>query len=171
MVKEGSIGDMIDNIVEVVLNTHYNYITDEDTRLDLMQEGYLKAYELLKTGTYDPRRNLRNYLYTGVRNAMTNLNYHNNKEKHSSYDLYNDNVEDSEYDPNFSTSSSMGYVEYSVDIDQIQASCDKFNSNYIGNVADYFRSIGLSCPTSTIRVEEPNQYIMKAIIVDIIWNI
>lgn len=82
MVKEGSIGDMIDNIVEVVLNTHYNYITEEETRLDLMQEGYLKAYELLKMGTYDPRRNLRNYLYTGVRNAMQNYLYHDRKEDH-----------------------------------------------------------------------------------------
>lgn len=163
--------ELIDNIVEVVVNSYFYWVEDYAFKQDLMQEGYLKAYELLKTGNYDPNQNLRNYLYTGVRNAMTNLNYHNNKEKHSSYDLYNDNVEDSEYDPNFSTSSSMGYVEYSVDIDQIQASCDKFNSNYIGNVADYFRSIGLSCPTSTIRVEEPNQYIMKAIIVDIIWNI
>ena len=85
--------DLIDNIVEVVVNSYFYWVEDYAFKQDLMQEGYLKAYELLKTGNYDPNQNLRNYLYTGVRNAMTNLNYHNNKEKHSSYDTFNDNVE------------------------------------------------------------------------------
>lgn len=163
--------ELIDNIVEVVVNSYFYWVEDYAFKQDLMQEGYLKAYELLKTGNYDPNQNLRNYLYTGVRNAMTNLNYHNNKEKHSSYDLYNDNIDDAEYDPNFTVTSSGEFIEYKIDADQIKRSCDKFNSNYVGNVADYFRSIGLLCPKSNVRVEEPNPLVMKAIIVDVIWNI
>lgn len=159
--------DMIDNIVEVVVNSYFYWVTDYAFKQDLMQEGYLKAYELLKTGNYDPNQSLRNYLYTGVRNAMTNLNYHNNKEKHSSYDLYDDNIE---YDQDFLISSDT-YVEYNIDIDQIVKSCDKFNHNYIGNVLDYLRSIGLDCPISKVKVQEPNQFTLKAIIVDIMWNI
>ena len=163
--------EMIDNIVEVVVNSYFYWVDDYAFKEDLMQEGYLKAYELLKTGNYDPNQSLRNYLYTGVRNAMTNLNYHNNKEKHSSYDLYNDNIDNEEYDGDYTISNSDPYTNYEIPMDDIVASCNKFNSKYIGNVIDYLRYIGLSSGKSDIRVEEPNQIILKAIIVDIMWGI
>ena len=133
MVKEGSIGDMIDNIVEVVLNTHYNYITDEDTRLDLMQEGYLKAYELLKTGTYDPRRNLRNYLYTGVRNAMQNYLYHDRKEDHQ-------DLEDVEM---FIEGESV--TEVRVNMKTVAKICEKYDSygDYRPVALKYLKEINL----------------------------
>lgn len=163
--------DLIDNIVEVVVNSYFYWVEDYQFREDLMQEGYLKAYELLKTGNYDPNQSLRNYLYTGVRNAMTNLNYHNNKEKHSSYDVYNDNVESSEYDVDFAISSNNPFVDYSIDMDIVEKSCNKFNSSYLGNVLDYLKEIGVCNITSDIRVQEPNLIVLKAIIVDIMWSI
>lgn len=162
--------DLIDNIVEVVVNSYF-YWADYTFKQDLMQEGYLKAYELLKAGNYDPNQNLRNYLYTGVRNAMTNLNYHNNKEKHTSYDAYNDNIDNGLYDPDYIICTNSIYTEYMIDTDQLVKSCNKFNSDYLGNIADYFRSIGVTCPTSKRKVENPNPLIMKAIIVDVLWNI
>lgn len=162
--------DLIDNIVEVVVNSYFYWVEDYAFKQDLMQEGYLKAYELLKTGNYDPNQNLRNYLYTGVRNAMTNLNYHNNKEKHSSYDTYNDNVE-AEYNQDFMMCSSDKFTNYELDPDLIIKSCNKYNKNYVGNVFEYFSNIGIKMPKVNIKVDNPNQIIMKAIIVDVIWNI
>lgn len=76
-----SVDGMIDNIVEVVQRMFFYYVYDKDTIEDLKQEGYLMAYELLAKGEYDPSRNLRNYLFTGVRNAMTNYMYKQNKTK------------------------------------------------------------------------------------------
>ena len=52
--KDNSIEALILNIITVVLRTHFYYITDRDLQQDLMQEGYLKAYELLSSGNYDP---------------------------------------------------------------------------------------------------------------------
>ena len=52
--------EMIDNIVEVVVNSYFYWVEDYAFKEDLMQEGYLKAYELLKTGNYDPNQSLRN---------------------------------------------------------------------------------------------------------------
>lgn len=162
--------DLIDNIVEVVVNSYFYWVEDYQFREDLMQEGYLKAYELLKTGNYDPNQSLRNYLYTGVRNAMTNLNYHNNKEKHSSYDVYNDNVE-CEYDVDYALSSNSPYVDYNISMDRIMKSCSKFDERYVGNVIDYLKYLKVTDCKSDIRVEHPNQFILKAIIVDLMWNI
>ena len=48
---------MIDNIVTVVFRIHFYYVTDKDLEQDLKQEGYLKAYELLSQGNYDPTKN------------------------------------------------------------------------------------------------------------------
>lgn len=162
--------DLINNIVEVVVNSYFYWVDDYQFREDLMQEGYLKAYELLKTGNYDPNQNLRNYLYTGVRNAMTNLNYHNNKEKHFSYDFYEDNINTEEFDQNY-TLASPSFSSYEIDIDEIVKACNKYDFKYVGNIVDYFRSIGIECPKIDVHMKSPSSIIMKAIVVDIIWNI
>ena len=75
-----SVEAMITNIVTVVFRIHFYYVSNEDLEQDLKQEGYLKAYELLAKGNYDPTKSLRTFIYTGVRNAMTNYMYHQNKE-------------------------------------------------------------------------------------------
>lgn len=170
-IYSNSMLDLIDNIVEVVVNSYFYWVEDFQFREDLMQEGYLKAYELLKTGNYDPNQSLRNYLYTGVRNAMTNLNYHNNKEKHSSYDVYNDNIENSEYDVDFALSTNSAFTNYTIDMDIVTKACNKFNKRYLGNVLDYLRDIGVCNSHSDLRVDTPNTIVLKAIIVEIMWNI
>lgn len=81
MALYSSLDGMIDNIVEVVRKMFFYYVYDKDTIDDLRQEGYLMVYELLDKGLYDPSKNLRNYLFTGVRNAMTNYMYRVNKTK------------------------------------------------------------------------------------------
>lgn len=89
-----SVEGMIDNIVEVVQRMFFFYVYDKDTIDDLKQEGYLMAYELLAKGEYDPSKNLRNYLFTGVRNAMTNYMYKKNKTKN---DIAHDVLDSAQY--------------------------------------------------------------------------
>lgn len=71
--------EMVENIVQVVFYTYYSYVTEEELKKDLMQQGFLKAYELLNNGNYDPTMSLRNFIFTGVRNEMHNMLYHENK--------------------------------------------------------------------------------------------
>ena len=85
--SNNSVESMISNIVTVVFRIHFYYITDYDLEMDLKQEGYLKAYSLLAEGNYDPSKNLRTFIYTGVRNAMTNYMYHTRKENHVDLEL------------------------------------------------------------------------------------
>ena len=56
--EQTSIYEMIENIVQVVFYTYYNYIRDPELKADLFQIGYLKAYELLNNGNYDPTMSL-----------------------------------------------------------------------------------------------------------------
>ena len=163
--------DLISNIVEVVVNSYFYWVDDYAFKQDLMQEGFLKAYELLKTGNYDPNQNLLNYLFTGVRNAMTNLNYHNNKERHSSYNLYQDNED---YLQDVALVQRNTYTSYYIDIDTIISSCDKFaHKDYVGNVIEYLNTLGMSVNNTTRydALPEPNKFVFRAIIVDIMWGI
>lgn len=163
-VYSGSMLDLINNIVEVVLNSYF-YWADASLKEDLMQEGYLKAYELLESGEYDPNQNLRNYLFTSIRNTMTNYVYHHNKEKHSSYDAFYDNVECDVPQINMD-------ANYSIGIEQVLKSCSKYKSDYmIGNIIQYMNTLGFDIPNNYTIESEPNTLFMKAIIVDIIWNL
>ena len=101
-----------------------------------MQEGYLKAYELLADGNYDPSKNLRTFIYTGVRNAMTNYRYHHNKEDHMSLSETLDNntwmrsfnnvqdvskeIDDWYYD------SENEDIESEIDVDIVYRVCNKY---------------------------------------------
>lgn len=166
--------ELVDNIVEVVVNSYFYWVEDYQLKEDLMQEGYLKAYELLKTGNYDPNQSLRNYLYTGVRNAMTNYNYHAKKEKHSSYDVFCDNVECDKEPDSIVTPSQDIVIKYEMDCDMVQKCCDKYNKNYIGNIIKYFENIGVyidGTGKEGMIVSSPNDLIIKAIVVDCLWNI
>lgn len=49
MDNSSSVESMIHNIVTVVFRIHFYYVKDSDLEMDLKQEGYLKAYELLAT--------------------------------------------------------------------------------------------------------------------------
>ena len=78
--KFTAMDEMIKNVVEVVFYSKYYYITDKDLKDDLLQEGRLAAYTLLASGEYNPTRDLRNYMYSWVWNAMSNYLYKQKKE-------------------------------------------------------------------------------------------
>lgn len=134
--EQTSIYEMIENIVQVVFYSYYNYIKDPELKADLFQIGYLKAYELLNNGNYDPTMSFRNFIYTGVRNEMHNALYHINKMKTvdlEQLDKY-DNI--------------VGYHEtgdYNVEIDYVREICETFNryGNYFPTVANYLINIGV----------------------------
>ena len=158
---ESSFYDMVDNLVNVILNTWFNRIRDPDLREDLKQEGYTKAYEMLKTGNYDPSRDLRTYIYTGIRNSMTNYLYHNNKESHLDIDEF------------YSVEDPQEFCSFSLDLNYVKKVCEKYSSygNYINTVLNYFKNAGIyNGPLfDNISVKEI-PYVKNAIIGEIIWK-
>ena len=163
--------DMINNIVEVVANTYYYYV-DYETKKDLMQQGYYKAYEMLRRGEYDPDQNLRNYIFTIVRNAMTNYMYHQKKEVHASYEIFNDNIE---VESQCIELSQTKYTDcsYTVDIELIRKACLPYKDfgDYTGTVVQYFNSIGLDMSDIKAEVPIPSNIILNAIIVDVLYSL
>jgi len=135
VIVNNSVEAMIQNIVTVVLRIHFYYITDPELQNDLKQEGYLKAYELLAKGDYDPNRNLRTYIYTGVRNAMTNYLYHNNKENHEDLELvsspvwqrYEGVTQDGFYKGKLFYEDEVGTGKYNVDQDLVEEVVAKYS--------------------------------------------
>jgi hypothetical protein len=159
-----SVYEMVENIVQVVYYTHYGYITDPELKKDLMQVGFLKAYELLNNGNYDPTMSLRNFLYTGIRNEMHNTLYHLGKIKTVSLDdglgLY-ENV--------------IGYrqiPEYSVEEKVVRDVCDKFSyhGDYYPIVFNYLLSLGI-VSGSKLDVGEVDNDLTDGIIVLTLWSI
>ena len=67
-------------LAEIVANKHFSYIPREE-RQDLITEGVLKGLSLLNDAKFDSTRSsLKNYIYSGMRNEMTNYLYRNKKE-------------------------------------------------------------------------------------------
>lgn len=131
-----SLYEMVDNIVQVVFYTHFSYITEPELKKDLWQIGFLKAYELLNNGNYDPTMSLRNFLYTGIRNEMHNTLYHLGKIKTVSLD---------ELDV---YKNVVGYTqtrEYTVEEEIVNSVCKKFrrHGNYTPFVINYLIKLGL----------------------------
>ena len=158
-----SIYDMVSNIVQVVFYTHYSYITDPELKKDLMQTGFLKAYELLNNGNYDPTMSLRNFLYTGIRNEIHNTLYHLGKIPTVSLeglDMY-DNV--------------VGYHqvrEYEVETDVVRSVCSKFKrfGDYFPIVCNYLISLGI-LDMKESETTEVNDSLTDSIITLTLWNL
>lgn len=67
-----------------VWKTHYRKSAGKD---DLISEATLKTVECLLSGEVpEDIKNLRSYLYTKMRNTMSNKEYHELKHKHNSLD-------------------------------------------------------------------------------------
>ena len=67
-------------LAEIVANTHFIRIKGLE-RDDLIQVAVLKGYDLTIKGGFDKKKgSLRNYVYTGMRNEMTNFLYHMKKD-------------------------------------------------------------------------------------------
>lgn len=160
-----TIYDMIENIVQVVFYTYYNYIKDPELKKDLFQIGYLKAYELLNNGNYDPTMSFRNFIYTGVRNEMHNALYHINKMQTvdlEALDKY-DNV--------------VGYHEtgeYSIEVDDVRSICSNFSryGDYFPSVVNYLIDIGIvDTPKLTEDRDSLNPKLLEGITTLVLWEL
>ena len=64
----------VDAICKAVYARFFNYSYHNSMdKEDILQEGRLKALRMLEADYYDPKYNLKNFLYTGVRNEMQNI--------------------------------------------------------------------------------------------------
>lgn len=164
MEEQTTLYDMIENVVQVVFYTHYNYIKDIELKKDLFQIGYLKAYELLNNGNYDPTMSFRNFIYTGVRNEMHNALYHHNKMQTvdlEQLDKY-DNI--------------IGYHdtgEYNIELDLVKDICNRFNryGDYYKIVSNYLVDIGIvHIPKYEVEIED-NTKLLEGIITLVLWEL
>lgn len=155
--------DIVDNIVKVVYYKYFNYIKSQDLKEDLMQEGYMKAYELLNNGNYDPNMPLRNFLYTGVRNAMTNYLYHTNKENH---------VDLEELDKYENIVGVYDVSEPDIEIDIIDSVVDRFKQygDIKSNVINYLNYLNITNIPVIVDTRIPEQF-NKAIITLVLWQL
>ena len=135
--KSTAMDEMIKNVVEVVFYSKYYYITDPDLKEDLIQEGNLAAYTLLASGEYNPTKDLRNYMYSWVWNAMSNYLYKQKKEKWT--DL--DSIENLDILGVTDRTQSI----YSFDAKIIYDICKKYEAfgDYYNEVLIYLQEIGL----------------------------
>ena len=178
--NSNSVEAMINNIVTVVLRIHFYYVTNYDLIQDLTQEGYLNAYELLADGNYDPNKNLRTFIYTGVRNAMTNYLYHHKKENHldletissSNWQNYEKVTLDGYWKNKVYNESEDVVSSYEIDLSIVYEVCNKYSmfGDYLDIILIELKKIGIySGP-----VNKPTiiciQNVKDAILGEIYWN-
>jgi len=176
-----SVESMIHNVVTVVFRIHFYYIRDPELEMDLKQEGYLKAYELLSMGNYDPSRSLRTFIYTGVRNAMTNYMYHYNKENHVDLETttnqlwqrYENIVIDKYWEGKIFYDNDSILINHLVDESLVFKICNKYKmfGDYTNIILNELFNLGIY----NIKIEKlddliPNTLVKNAIITEIIYN-
>ena len=181
MNNSSSVESMIHNIVTVVFRIHFYYIKDPDLEMDLKQEGYLKAYELLASGNYDPSKNLRTFIYTGVRNAMTNYMYHHNKESHMDLETIT-----SQMWQRYESVTMDGYWEgkvfynnesishsYNIDLSIVYEICDKYKmfGDYSNIILNELSNLGIyELKEELDNNIKPNTFVKNAIMGEIIYS-
>ena len=178
--NSNSVQSMIQNIVTVVFRIHFYYITDKDLEQDLKQEGFLKAYELLADGNYDPNKNLRTFIYTGVRNAMTNYIYHTKKEIHEDLDMI-ENPLWQRYENVTMDNYYQGKIFYKdeylsdtkIEDTLIDKVCNKYLifGNYKGLVYQSLSKLGVVENNSKYEIlSDYDNFILSSIVGEILWN-
>lgn len=129
---DDAICEQLMQLSEIVLNKHYSFVSSYD-RDDLKSEAVIKAIELIKEEKFDHNKSsLKNFLYTGMRNAMQNYLYHNKKEipQEEFYVGVSDNV-----------SVALGEVSYSV-VYSVVSDYTRRNQISIRDICDYIISMG-----------------------------
>lgn len=179
--NNNSVEAMITNIVNVVFRIHFYYITNYDLEQDLKQEGYLKAYELLAEGNYDPNKNLRTFIYTGVRNAMTNYIYHHKKENHvdletistSTWQSYEEITSDDYWRGKVFTTAEDEINNYDIDVSIVTKICNKYImfGDYTNVALKELSNLGVYSKEVGKILIKPVPFVKDAIMGEILWNI
>ena len=181
MDNSSSVESMIHNVVTVVFRIHFYYVRDPDLEMDLKQEGYLKAYELLAAGNYDPSKSLRTFIYTGVRNAMTNYMYHHNKESHvdletitsQMWQRYESVTMDGYWEGKIFYSNDTIRDNYDIDLPIVFEVCDKYKmfGDYTNVIINELSNLGVYDKKAKLEVNfKPVNIVKNAIMGEIIYT-
>lgn len=180
LAANNSVEAMIQNIVTVVFRIHFYYVTDYDLEQDLKQEGYLKAYELLAEGNYDPNKNLRTFIYTGVRNAMTNYMYHAKKEMHTDLDtISTQSWQKYELVTSDGYWKNKVYIEnddvindYDIDLTIVYEICNKYSmfGDYLNIILKELKTLGLYSGPTPPTIIRTIPTVKDAILGEIFWK-
>lgn len=152
----------------IVLHCHYSFIRDESTQEDLISEAVSKAWELLASGTFDPKRSsIRNYCYSGMRNQMQNYVYK------STRSIAVPEVFDTlESCKSRDEESDIPYNAY-VDEDLLYLVCDKYYrlGCYHNSVIKYLFHLGIDGEMTDLEFpDKEDPIILNACINEYIWR-
>lgn len=113
------LGWKLTQLAEILVRKHY-YASAERYKEDLVSVGVLKAFTMINSGKWDPERgsNFATWIYTGMRNDMSNFLYHEGKGVTIDID---EMVEEGKEDDYFNGNGEV-YMSYSL----IHATCLHF---------------------------------------------
>jgi hypothetical protein len=149
-------------LAEIVLNTHHSYVSHAD-REDLISIAIIKGVELLTNNDFDSKRSsLKNYIYTGMRNEMTNHLYRGKKELPQ--DEFPTNNAAEEYD--------IVEVHYKM-IVEVTKPFTKRCGDYAGLLCAYVERLGFSIvdkPTNIEILKDYNVKVLERLVCMILWK-
>lgn len=159
--------DEIQQLAEIVCNNHFSYVSYHD-REDLIYEGLAKGIELIRSCRFDPNYGspLMNFIYTGMRNEMTNYLYAKKREYP---------VEEFYGDQNMSCEIIID--GYNVDCHYVTDITEKFirrYGDYTGIVIEALIDMGFNIKGNIekyFRLTEFKESLLQRLVVLIIWKI
>lgn len=150
----------------IVLHNHYSFVRDQSLQEDLVSEAVLKAWDLLKSGVFDPTRStVRNYCYSGMRNQMQNIVYKKCKEISVDEVIYTEDTA-----PDIDEEST----KFSIDEDLVYSICDIFYrlGNYHDLLIGKLRAFGLhGDDTGLDKPDKPNDAVLNACFIEYLWRV
>lgn len=161
----------IKQLTEIVVNNHFSYVGYYD-REDLLLEGMAKALELIQEGKFDPsfyssdNPSMKNYLYTGIRNEMSNYLYRNKKE-----------LPVGEFFGDQAQSFPILEEEYNIEFSVIKECVEKYNKrygSYLGLVINKLESMGFVVNYKPKIIETINNYdesLLEKLVVFVLWKL
>lgn len=158
--------DELQQLSEIVCNNHFGYVGYHD-REDLISEGKRKALELILSKRFDPSYGspLRNFIYTGMRNEMTNYLY-SKKREYPVEEFYGDQKK----------SESIVLDDYRIDYNEIKEFVDRYKrryGDYSGAIIDKLEDLGFSIfdKGEITYKDNINNTLLEKLVVMCVWKI
>mgnify|MGYP000123086070 CR=1 FL=1 len=165
-VVDENVIDELQQLSQIVANNHFAYVGYHD-REDLLLEGQAKGLELIKSCRFDPDYGapLKNFVYTGMRNEMTNYLYRKKRE-YPVEEFYGDQ----------NKSAEMSLEEYKLDYRVIEGIINKYKKrygDYSGIVVDSLREMGFDVQVDKklIELEDYDKNLKRRLVIICIWRI
>ena len=157
--------DELQQLSQIVCSNHFGYVSYHD-REDLIMEGQRKGIELIQSCRFDPSygSQLKNFVYTGMRNEMTNYLY-SKKREYPVEEFYGDQKE----------SEDIVLDNYEVDYCDLKCIIDKFKTRYgdiSGWVVDELEDMGFTIVGDyNKKYERKMSDLIEKVVVICVWKI